>query len=504
MQKRMIGVICGAAVVLLLVGGVVLLTRPTGEDSSSETTEATTQSPEELAALTLSEESADHVKSISITNETGSYQVVRIENASAGTGDTTDTTEETVTFGVKGWEDLPTNTSLIGTLANNTASLQAEQCVEEHADDLEKFGLGDDATQVEMQFEDGSTFAFRIGDSVSGSSSHYFALADSDTVYTVKTSLVANFSKAATDFLSTTILEKPADEDMPEIGTVTIERADLETPIVLERRDTSNDENTGGTMSDHQMTVPISAYLSVERSTDVIEGLFGLTASKILEVRPDEQAKEDAGITEPFATLTLDCSDGNPYVLKIGKAVTETNEEDNTKSTYYPVMLNDGEMLYAVAADKCPWATITPTGLASKLIFTTYVWDISELEVTVDGKQVSFANSGTDADTASITKDGNPTDTERYRQFYSFLLQTAAEEVVLGDAPTGTPDAEIHYRTSDGKEDRTVAFYQVDDFNCYITVNGQLSFQCRSGYLDTLKHNLEIFDTDKDFQTTWQ
>ena len=232
---------------------------------------------------------------------------------------------------------------------------------------------------------------------------------------------------------------------MPEIGTVTLERADLETPIVLEQRDTSNDENTGGTMSDHQMTSPISAYLSVERSTDIIEGLFGLTASKILEVRPDEQAKEDAGITEPFATLTLDCTDGS-YVLKIGKAVTETNEEDNTKSTYYPVMLNDEGMLYAVAADKCPWATITPTGLASKLVFTTYVWDISELEVTADGKQVSFANSGTDKDSASVTKDGKPVDTERYRLFYAFLLQTAAEEVVLGDAPTGTPDSLSHSR----------------------------------------------------------
>lgn len=503
MQKRMIGVICGAAVVLLLVGGIVLLTRPTGEDSSSETTEAITQSPEEQAALTLSDASADDVKRISITNETGSYQVVPTKNISGNKEDSTDTTETDITFGIEGWEDLPTNTALIGTLANNTASLQAEQCVEEHTEDLEKFGLGKDATQVEMQFNDGSTFSFRIGDSVVGGSSNYFALADSDTVYTVKTSLVANFSKAATDFLSTTILEEPAEEEMPEIGTVTLERADLETPIVLEQRDTSNDENTGGTMSDHQMTSPISAYLSVERSTDIIEGLFGLTASKILEVRPDEQAKEDAGITEPFATLTLDCTDGS-YVLKIGKAVTETNEEDNTKSTYYPVMLNDEGMLYAVAADKCPWATITPTGLASKLVFTTYVWDISELEVTADGKQVSFANSGTDKDTASVTKDGKPVDTERYRLFYAFLLQTAAEEVVLGDAPTGTPDAEIHYRTADGKEDRTVAFYQVDDFNCYITVNGQLSFQCRSGYLDALRHNLEIFDTDEDFQTTWQ
>lgn len=503
MQKRMIGVICGAAVVLLLVGGVVLLTRPTGEDSS-ETTEATTQSPEEQAALTLSDESADNVKSISITNETGSYQVVRIKNAEVSTGDATSTTEEAVTFGIEGWEDMPTNTSLIGTLANNTASLQAEQCVEEQADDLEKFGLGKDATQVELQFDDGSTFSFRIGDSVSGSSSHYFALADSDTVYTVKTSLISNFSKAATDFLSTTILEKPADEDMPEIGTVTIEREDLEVPIVLEHRDTSNDEKNGGTMSDHRMVSPISAYLSVERSTDVIESLFGLTASKILAVHPDEQAKKDAGMTEPFATLTLDCSDGSTYVLKIGKVVTETNEEDETKNTYYPVMLNDVDMLYAVAADKCPWATITPTGLASKLVFTTYVWDISELEVTIDGKQVSFVNSGTDKDTAAITKDGKSVDTERYRLFYSFLLQTAAEEVVLGNVPAGTPDAEIHYRTADGKEDRTVAFYQIDDFNCYITIDGQLSFQCRAAYLEALKHNMEIFDTEEDFQTTWQ
>ena len=30
MQKRMIGVICGAAVVVLLAGSVVLLTRPQG------------------------------------------------------------------------------------------------------------------------------------------------------------------------------------------------------------------------------------------------------------------------------------------------------------------------------------------------------------------------------------------------------------------------------------------------------------------------------------------
>ena len=72
MQKRMIGVICGAAVVVLLAGSVVLLTRPSSkEDSSSDATAATTQSAEDLAALTLSDESADNVKQISVTNATG-------------------------------------------------------------------------------------------------------------------------------------------------------------------------------------------------------------------------------------------------------------------------------------------------------------------------------------------------------------------------------------------------------------------------------------------------
>ena len=162
MQKRMIGVICGAAVVVLLAGSVVLLTRPSGkEDSSSDATAATTQSAEDLAALTLSDESADNVKQISVTNATGSYEVVRVKTAKTTTAtDATDATDSTAAttgtesadFRISGWEDIPTNESLLGTLANNTASLQADQCVEEHATDLDKFGLGKDATQVSMQF----------------------------------------------------------------------------------------------------------------------------------------------------------------------------------------------------------------------------------------------------------------------------------------------------------------------------------------------------------------
>lgn len=500
MQKKGIGILCGAAVVLLLVGSIVLLTRPadggTG-DSSTESTAVTTQSAEELAALTLSKQMPENVKQISVTNKSGSYTVVRTQEA---------TDEESVLFGVEGWTDLPTNTALIGTLANNTASLQAEQCVEEHSSEMEKFGLGENAaTHVEMQFDDGSTFSFSVGDLVAGGGSNYLAVTGSDAVYTVRTSLVSNYDRAATEFLSTTILEAPADEDMPIINTITIERNDLTQPIVLEYQENANDENSGGTAATHEMVSPIRAYLSVERSTDVTGGLFGLTASEVLAAHPDDTMKAEAGLTEPFATLTKECNDGNTYVLSIGTLVQETDPETNVTTSYYPVMLEGVDVLYAVDAEDCPWATITPTGLASKLVFATYVWDIGTLNVTMkDGTSAEFTITGEDKQTAVVRRDGETVETERYRQFYSFLLQTAAEEVVLGDAPTGTPDAEIYFQTQDGTLERTVAFYKVDDFNCYITVDGVLSFQCRAAYLDTLQHNLEIFDTDEAFQVTWQ
>lgn len=116
MQKRMIGVICGAAVVVLLAGSVVLLTRPSGkEDSSSDATAATTQSAEDLAALTLSDESADNVKQISVTNATGSYEVVRVKAEKTTTAtDTTDSTSTSTTtetesaiFRISGWRIFP-------------------------------------------------------------------------------------------------------------------------------------------------------------------------------------------------------------------------------------------------------------------------------------------------------------------------------------------------------------------------------------------------------------
>ncbi len=498
MNKKFVGLIGGCVLIAGLTTAVVLVSRQqAAEESSSQAASDSASESQISEECVLSQQDTNSVVSVAVTNSTGSYTIVRTAEADAEAG--TD-----AVFGVMGWEDIPTNTAVARTLANNLASLTASSVVAEDCTDMEKYGLGDSAITAEMTFDDGSTFAFRIGSSVSDGENTYFAVEGDGAVYAVRQSLVANYQNAAEDFLSTTVLEEPADEDYPIVNSMTISRTDLDYEIVLTYDEDANSTNTGGTAATHEMTSPIAAYLSVERSTDVITGIFGLKADEILKIYPEQADLASYGLDVPFGTAVMDCDDGNVYTLKIGNRFTEKDEETGSTTAYYPIYLEGVDVIYRMKADDCLWATVTPTDLASKLVLATYVWDIEQLTVSAPGKEtMNFINSGTDKDTASITLNGEACDTERYRLFYTFLLATTAESVVLDEEPVGEPAAMLYFRTHNGSKEQEICFYRQDAFNCLMTVNGVPSFRCRASYIDAFLENMDRFDTDEDFITTW-
>ncbi|MBQ8513920.1 MAG: DUF4340 domain-containing protein [Ruminococcus sp.] len=498
MNKKIIGLIGGCVLIAGLAGAVAVVSqKQAAEQSSSEAEEAEQSSAADPALLVLSEQEPNHVASVAVTNSTGSFEIVRTAEADEDAG--TD-----AVFGVKGWEDIPANTSVAWTLANNIASLSATSIVLEDCTDMEKYGLGDEAARAELTFDDGSTFAFRVGSSVSDGENNYFAVEGEDTVYAVKTSLVANYLKAAEDFLSLTLLEAPADDEYPIVNSLTVSREDMEKDIVLTYNDDANNENTGGTAASHEMTSPISAYLSVERSTDIITGIFGLRADGILKLYPEDGDLKEYGLDTPFGTAVMDCDDGNVYTLNIGDRFTETDEETGASAAWYPVMLEGIDAIYKMAEEDCLWADVTPTDLASSLVLATYVWDIAEMNITAEGQEsMHFEITGEDKDTAVVKLNGEDCDTERYRLFYTFLLETKAESVALDEEPVGEPEITLYFRTHDGSKEQEICFYRQDAFNCLITINGVSSFSCRASFMDTFKENMARFDTDEDFDKTW-
>lgn len=498
MNKKILGLAGGCVLVAGLAAAVVVVSRQqAAEESSSEAEISSASTTVNAEDLVLSDKAAENVASIDVENDTGSYVIVRTAEADEAAG-------TAVEFGVKGWEELPTNTALASTLANNMAGLSASSLVLENCTDMDKYGLGDDAAKGKITFDDGSTFAFRVGNSVSDGENNYFAVEGDDTVYAVKTSLVSNYRNKAESFLSLVMLKAPAEDEYPIVNTLTIKREDMDKDIVLTYVQDANNENTGGTAATHEMTSPIAAYLSVERSNNIITGMFGASSNSILKIYPEKEDIAEYGLDEPFCIVTMDCDDGNVYTLNIGDKYTETDEETGTSGSFYPVMLDGVDAVYAMSADKCTWASVEPTDLASSLVITTYVWDIDSLSLKADDlEDMEFTVKGEDKESASVTLNGKEVDSERYRQFYSFLLKTTAEGTAIDEEPIGTPEATLYFKTKNGKKEQEICFYRQDSYNCLITINGVSSFKCRASFIDALKENMELFGTDKEFIQTW-
>lgn len=494
MRKKAVGIIGGIVLVAALgAAAFVLLKNDPGEESSSDTALEESSSG---VVVTLTEQEPSDVTSIDITNASGSFEVVRVKEA---------TDSEDAAYAIAGWEDLPMDTSVLWTLSNNTASMSSTDLVAENCDDMAKYGLDEEnAVAATLHFADGSSYAFRIGSAISGAGVTYLAPADENTVYTVSTSLVSNFSKSAMDFLSKTVVEEPAEEDYPIINSLTVERDNLNCTLELVYDKTAEeDENLNGTIATHIMSKPVPAYLSVDRSTPVVTGIFGLTADAVAVPHPTDADLEEAGLNQPFGTVTMDCDDGNTYVLHMSSRFTDTDEETGAETAYYYIYLDGVDAIYQVAEENLVWSTVTPTDVASKLVFSTYVWDISNLDVRMGDKTLDFDITATDASDAVVQVNGKDTDAERYRLFYTFLLNTTAETIDWESQPQGDALAEITIQTANGNLDRTFAFYALDEFTCLMTVDGQPAFTCRKSYLDVLEKNIDLYDTNEEFIKTW-
>ncbi len=490
MSKNFKALIAGVAALVLLGGGLTaaLLLGGNedtggGESSGSGSVSEPTQAPE---MISLNASLAEDVTKVEISAKED-FTVYRSAEA---------TDESEAVYSIEGMEDIPMNKNLLSTVVRNASALSANALVEADAQDLAKYGLADPSADVTMHYADGSEFSIAIGAESPMDSTATYCAVDGD-VYLVKSTLMSNYCTEPKFFVSSTILEEPAEEEYPIVNYLRVEREDLEYDIYLEYAD--DGEASGGTIAAHVMREPIFAYLNPEKSVDATNSMFGLTAAEIAEIHPTDAKLEAAGILEPFCTVTMDCDDGNTYHLYLGSTYTA-----QSGSECYYAYLDGVDVLYGVAESSAIWATMQAGDITSANIFGTMVWDIAQLDVNVGDKRLTFAGEG-DKDTYTVTKNGAACDKERFRLFYRFILSIYGEELCLGEeVPDRTPDASIHVAAQDGEEDYTVDFYKLDNLNMMVTMNGQPSYKIRSSCLETIEHNIDIFDTEEEFVTTWR
>lgn len=478
--------IAGICVLVLLSSGLAASFYLLGLHQNPEDAESIADSTE-TEAISLNAMNADDVVSVEITN-VDTFTVTRLSEA---------TEEESAVYTIDGYEDITLDTALLSTLVKNGSKLEAASLAEENVFGQIRYGLSDPAAEVTMHYADGSEFTFTIGDIVPMNASNVYCEVDGN-VYLVRNSLMANYQKEAVQFISTTVLEAPA--KTPIVKSLRIERDDLDYDMYMEYDyEGAEDTSVGGVAATHILLEPVFSYLSLDRATDTVSGMFGLHATEIAVVHPEEADWKKTGLEESFCSVTMECEDGNIYHLWLG----DTYETADGTACYY-ARFEDTPLIYGISTAKAVWGTVLPKDITSANVFTTYVWDVGTLEITAGSQKLTFEGEGIEQKDYIVTKNGEECSTERFRKLFAFILSIYGEELYLGELPSGKPDAQIHLVSQDKKENYTVSFYKQSDMKTILSRDGT-NYSIRTSCLDTLLYNLEIFDdTDTDFKTTWQ
>lgn len=502
MNRQVKGLLAGCGVLAILGGGlaVLKLTGGGGEESSSV--------PDHVHPAMLWElESSDVISRVEVTPADGTKYAVnrkaeKGEHTDYETGESTET--EVMNYYLEGYEDLPMDTTMIRTLATRSYAVDASAVAKEHPteDDLKRFGFDKQIT-VKYIVDNADDVEFYIGGRTP-KGEYYLRVKGDDTVYSVTYSTVDPFLREQNYYLGTKVTEEQAETDTVKVQSIRLERENLDYDIDLEydRYYAENDKN--GVASLYVMKEPLPCLLNVDRSKSLTHGLYGLSADEVICPHPTDAQLASYGLDNPFATVTWVTDDGKTTVFRLGKTYEKEDAGDTPVTRYYGI-LDKVNCVYGFAPDTICFDDVTADAITAKTVVDNYVWDIGSLVYEAGDLKLDFKGYGKDKDDYVLKLNGKDTDIERFRLLYTYLLDTAAEDLVLEEVtPEGAPLVSVDLTQQDGQHNAKIEFYDAGGRKAYISVNGKVLYRCRMSYVTTLIENLKIYeDTSKDFTMTW-
>ena len=444
----------GAA--LLVLAGVFILVKVLPSGGGEET-----PSP---AAETISLYACDEEDIAGFTLDTadGSCSVTVDRQEKTVTKDDESTDTETVTtYAFAGYPDVPVDTTNAGYVLTNASKLQAVSIVEsETPADLSPYGLDPANATATIDFTDGSSMAFYVGNKTGAGNSCYMMKQGDPAVYEVKLLYANRFSYTLDDLVKTDVL--------PAVNTVSTER------ILLKRAGQPDIEAAAYTTPEGQAHIGVAGFKVIspfERPRDIdadtldtfLQNVAALTISGVASLNPDD--KDGYGLTEPRIELLEKDADNTLHVY-FG---------DDTGDGAVACMVEGYAPIYTVDKDSISFLEeLKAPDLADKFILLPLIDDVKAIDVYAGGKNYALtierrtekAEEEGEEDTVVETffLDGVQKDDGAFRDAYQVLIgvrgDTPSEDSALTEGetaaaitytfiPQGTPPMTVSYHVHD-------------------------------------------------------
>lgn len=481
MKKNIRLIIICAVVVAVLAGLLVFLM---GNKQNTPAEQQTTETTDEPTSSLLYSQKLDDLAVLTIENEHGSYKVERVEF------------EGQNVWTIMEIANLPLSNSIISALVENAISVTAQQTVVENPEDISIYGLDKPLATVTAQFtdSDNTVKTLYIGNKTPKGTAYYFMRNDDPAVYTVNVGEMSCYLNDKWKAVMMTVFSSGSSDT--KINKLTIERADLDYDIVIEYDVRLDDEdNMVANSSQYVMTSPVFRELNPQTCDPVTNGVFGLTATELVVVNPDESDMEGSGIAAPAAVLTVETSGSGNLTMKIGNEYTT---EDGAKARY--VYIEGVDIIYGFTSDLLPWLTVKPLDITTTMFTSNYVYNLTSVDITAGGSKLNFEITGSSADDFAVTLNGQTTDSDAFKNLYQFILRAPSSDVFFEET-ADTPVLTVDIRTTDGGD--LIEFIPSENRQSIIRLNGKVTYKCATAYVDRFISNMELYKNGEEIITNW-
>lgn len=229
------------------------------------------------------------------------------------------------------------------------------------------------------------------------------------------------------------------------------------------------------------------SYLDMSNFNDFVQSMAALECESVVGCGFSDNGDMTNVKTEVLAEFGLDAPDKH-FAFEYQGIVTDIYVSKlNENGKYYAYSSFKGELngqkinattdvIVEISPESAPWLNWDIVEYLDHSLFSIFLVDITEMEITADGKTYEFKLSTDEDDNLSEVKlEGKSYDVKSFKYLYQSIISIYMQDEYT---PSEDEKPEEYFRLKIHTETNSpeIVFYRVSSSKCYFTIDGQGSY----------------------------